>query len=124
MLLDLRFACRLLRRSPMFAGVAVLSLALGIGANTAIFSVMDALLLRALPVRQPEQLVTFGDSLASGIFTAFPNGNFSQLYSVPFYEQVRRNARSFSGVAAIESMRADVHARVAGSLEAEALKFR
>ena len=54
---DLRFALRGLRRSPLFATVAILSLALGIGANTAIFTFMDQLLLRQLPVKAPEQLV-------------------------------------------------------------------
>jgi hypothetical protein len=56
-LFDLRFALRSLTRSPLFTSVAVASLALGIGANTAIFTLIDQLMLRLLPVAQPEQLV-------------------------------------------------------------------
>ena len=54
---DINFAARTLRRSPLFTTVAVLSLALGIGANTAIFTLLDQLILRLLPVKNPEQLV-------------------------------------------------------------------
>jgi putative ABC transport system permease protein len=55
---DLRFSFPAIRRSPLFSSVAILSLALGIGANTAIFSLMDQLMLRQLPIKDPEQLVT------------------------------------------------------------------
>jgi putative ABC transport system permease protein len=63
---DLRWAWRALRQSPVLSAAAILSLALGMGANTALFSVVDALLLRALPVRQPDRLVTVSSGFALG----------------------------------------------------------
>ena len=54
---DVVFACRSFRKSPVFTVVAILSLALGIGANTAIFTLVDQLILRLLPVRDPQQIV-------------------------------------------------------------------
>jgi len=64
---DFRFALRNLRRNPVFTAVAVCSLALGIGANTAIFSLLDQVLLRMLPVADPERLVVFTRTVRAGL---------------------------------------------------------
>jgi predicted permease len=90
---DLRYALRQMRRGPAFTAVAVLSLALGIGANTAIFTVIDALLLKSLPVQQPEQLVKF-----SG--TILPDIKIDILSSAAF-AGIRRQEAIFSDVAAV-----------------------
>jgi len=121
---DVRFALRLLRRSPGFSLVAVLCLALGIGANTAIFSVMDALMLRLLPVEHPEQLMLFGDGQAVGVNGGFP-GSDPDLFSQPFYREISAKNDVFSGIAAVESMASEVHARFNGaSAAAEPLRVR
>jgi len=111
---DLRYAVRLLRRSPTFAAVAVLSLALGIGVNTAIFSVMDALLLRNLPVARPEQLVLFGTGRTSGVMDDFPSGP-TEIFSQPFFERVRANRDVFSELAAFETMMGEGHVHFSNS---------
>ncbi len=64
---DLRYAARALRKNPVFTLVAVLSLALGIGANTAVFTVVNAMLLKTLPVRDPQELVVLGHSTRTGL---------------------------------------------------------
>src|SRR5580704_14720907 len=121
---DFRFALRLWRQRPGFTAIALLSLALGIGANTSIFSMMDALMLRSLPVKQPEQLMLFGSGRTSGVIAGFPHGSVD-MFSQPFFQIARQKNDVFSDVAAVESMTADVHARFAGAnAEFEPLHIR
>ena len=85
---NLRYTMRVLGKNPGFTCVAILSLALGIGANTAIFSLLDALLLRDLPVREPERLVELsvvrrGDKI---------------MFSYPMFREIERGQKVFSGL--------------------------
>src|SRR4029077_13224098 len=109
--MDIRYGLRTLARNPGFTAVAVLTLALGIGANTAIFSLMNAVLLRNLPVNNPSQLVLFGPGKWGGIMDEVPNRGW-QLFSYPFYLQVQRDNRVFSEVTAISSMNNEVHGTI------------
>jgi predicted permease len=90
---DLRYTLRNLRRSPGFTGVAVLSLGLAIGGNTATFSVIDALMLGTLPVQRPEQLVNFREHL--------PAGRVIDLFAYEELERFRELTQVFSGVSGI-----------------------
>ena len=93
---DIRYGCRLLMRNPGFSAIAVLTLAIGIGASTAIFSVVDTVLLRPLPYRQPDKLVVVTESL--------PGMSTDEIgVSAAEYQDYRDRNRSFSQVAAYES---------------------
>jgi len=98
---DLRFAARQLRLNPGFAAVAVLSLALGIGANTAIFQLVNAVRLRSLPVQKPEELAYV--DFARGSMRAGWFSTRSARFTYAQWEQVRDRQQAFSGVFAWSS---------------------
>ena len=93
---DVAYAVRSLRQNPAFAGIVILILALGIGANTATFSVIDALMLRPLPVTHPEALVTIGDPRATGrLSEGTPE---SEIASYPLYTDLRDGNHVLTGL--------------------------
>ncbi|HTC77481.1 MAG TPA: ABC transporter permease [Terriglobales bacterium] len=106
---DVRFGARLLLHSPLFTAVVVLSLALGIGSNAAIFSIVDALMLRQLPVTAPDQLVLLSQRTAQEADYA---------WSYPLYEQFRDHVDALAGVLCIAGggkTRATFHSVVSDS---------
>lgn len=90
---DLRFALRTLRKAPVFTAVAVFSLALGIGANTAIFSLLDQVLLRLLPVKHPEQL-----ALLTTNGSHYGSNRGGNAISYPMYKDIAESNQVFSGM--------------------------
>ena len=100
---DLRFALRTFSKSPAFLLVAVLSLGLGIGANTAIFSLINAVMLRALPVAHPDRLVLLTDPGFSGVSVETTEGGTRSALSYPEFQELRAHNRVFSGMFAAQS---------------------
>jgi predicted permease len=103
---DAGYGLRSMLRTPAVTIVALTSLALGIGANTAIFSFIDAVMLRSLPVKNPQHLVKLGNDDWDGITDMFA---CTELYSYPFYRQFQRKNDVFSDTAAMFSIVNDVH---------------
>src|SRR3981189_2884481 len=94
---DVRYGLRMLAKNPGFTAIAVLTLALGIGANTAIFSLLNQILLRQLPVKDPEELVLLR---APGVRTGhiWSDGDDSESFSYPIYKGLRDNNPVFEGI--------------------------
>jgi putative ABC transport system permease protein len=102
---DLRQAARLLRLNPGFAALAILSLALGIGANTAIFELIDAVVMRTLPVPSPQQLADIQEVHAGRIGSTVAR---QKEFSFAIWDQLRQQQKAFSGIAAWSTERFDM----------------
>ena len=99
---DVRYAARNFLRNPGFALIAVLTLALGIGANTAIFTILDSVLLRSLPVANPKQLVALTNPDAHGMSNGSASGD-RDLLAYSEFEYLRDHNEVFSGIFAADS---------------------
>ncbi|HJT68836.1 MAG TPA: ABC transporter permease [Terriglobales bacterium] len=101
---DFRFALRQLRKTPGFTATALLTLAFGIGANAAIFTLVDAVLMKNLPVANPKALVRLGDRDDCCVGAGIPhkNGSYS-LFSTETYKYIRKNTPEFEDLAAIQA---------------------
>ena len=114
---DLQEALRQLRKAPGFTTTAVITLALGIGATTAIFTLVHQVMLKSLPVGKPEELWRIGDKIRCcnwGGYTQDNDGNFS-LFSYEAYKNFRDHTPEFSDLAALQAGNAPLGVRRAGS---------
>ncbi len=117
MLADMRDALRQLRKAPGFAATAIITLALGIGATTAIFTLVHQVMLKSLPVVKPEELWRIGNKIRCcnwGGYTQGEDGNFS-LFSFEEYQYFRAHTPEFSELAALQAGNAPLGVRRAGS---------
>src|ERR1041384_6236266 len=110
---DLRYGVRQLRRTPLVTMAAMLSLALGIGANTAIFTLLNAVILRSLPVPVPGRLVLFYDEISSGVYSG--NGFPGDIFSYASWEYFRDHNQAFEDLCAFRQASDGLSMRVPGS---------
>ena len=108
---DARFGLRMLRKNTGFTAVAVLTLALGIGANTAMFSLTDQVLLRFLPVTHPEQLAIVRSPGPNLPGHSWSDGDSAEIFSYPMYEDLRDHNPVFSGLLARRKFLASIAGR-------------
>src|SRR3954453_22147261 len=117
MLTDLRKALRQLRKAPGFTATALITLALGIGATSAIFTLVHQVMLKSLPVTKPEELWRIGDKVRCcnwGGYTQGDDGDFS-LFSWEAYRYFREQTPEFADLAALQAGNAPLAVRKTGS---------
>ena len=112
---DLRYAFRSLRQSSGFAAVCVITLALGIGANTAISTLVNAIMLKSLPVANPKDLYRLGNDANCCLLAGFQD-NWS-IFSYPLYQQFRDRTPEFSEMAAFPGRLSNLSVRRNGASE-------
>ncbi|MGE5569509.1 MAG: ABC transporter permease [Rhodospirillales bacterium] len=110
---DIRFALRTLARSPLLAAIVILSLGLGVGANTAIFSFLNQIVLRSLPVQRPEELVmlTSPPEFKGGMSSTDNSGGMESIFSYPAFRRLEKHAQGVRGVAAFRQLDANLSYR-------------